>query len=127
VRGARKARRGWEKRREESRREKGKETREVERQGETEEVIRVRIPQKRNGEVLGVIVKMLGGRRLMVQCLDGVERMARIPGKLKRRQWMIVGDTVIVVPWEFQTEKGDVVHRYKRPEVEWLKRKGYLK
>ena len=92
-----------------------------------EEVIRVRIPQKRKKEVLGVVDKMLGGRRVIVQCVDGVERMGRIPGRLKRRQWVASGDIVIIVPWEFQDEKGDIVHRYTRPQAEWLRKKGYLK
>jgi len=95
--------------------------------GEAEGVIRVRIPKKAKREVLGIVEKMLGGRRVIVQCLDGVERMGRIPGKLKRRQWVAPGDVVIVVPWDFQDVKGDVVYRYKRPQVEWLRRKGYLK
>lgn len=93
----------------------------------TEEVIRVRIPQKRNREVLGIVEKMLGGRRVRVQCLDGIERLARIPGRLKRRQWIKVGDIVIIVPWDFQDEKADLVYQYKRPQVEWLRKKGYLK
>ena len=92
-----------------------------------EEVIRVRIPQKSKREVLGIVDKMLGGRRVIVQCVDGVERMGRIPGRLKRRQWVAVGNVVIVVPWDFQDEKGDVVYRYTRPQAEWLRRKGYLK
>jgi translation initiation factor 1A len=94
---------------------------------ETEEVIRVRIPQKKNREVLCVVEKLLGGRRVLVQCMDGVDRMARIPGRLKRRQWVQTGDVVIIVPWDFQDEKADLIYRYKRPQVEWLRKKGYLK
>ncbi len=93
----------------------------------TEEVIRVRIPQKGKREVLGIVEKMLGGRRVAVQCVDGIERMARIPGRLKRRQWINVGDIVIIVPWDFQDEKADLIHKYTRPQVEWLRKKGYLK
>ncbi len=92
-----------------------------------EEVIRVRIPQRNKREVLAIVEKMLGGRRVIVQCEDGVERMARIPGRLKRKQWINVGDVVIIVPWEFQDEKADLIHRYTRPQAEWLRRKGYLK
>jgi len=112
---------------------KGKIGMDVEEEGELdtsegdEEVIRVRIPQKKKGEVLGVVGKTLGGRRVTVQCLDGVERMARIPGKLKRREWISIGDVVIVMPWEFQDEKGDIIHKYTLPQVEWLKKKGYLR
>lgn len=94
---------------------------------ETEEVIRVRIPQKRKREVLCIVEKMLGGRRVTVQCVDGIERMARIPGRLKRRQWVQVGDVVIIVPWDFQDAKADLIYRYKRPQAEWLRKKGYLK
>jgi len=52
--------------------------------------------------------------------------MGRIPGKMKKRIWIREGDVVIVVPWSFQDEKADVVWRYTRPQVDWLKRKGYL-
>jgi len=99
----------------------------VQRPEEEEEVIRVRIPQKRKREVLGIVEKMLGGRRATVQCVDGVERLGRIPGRLKRRQWIAVGNVVIVVPWDFQDEKGDIIYRYTRPQAEWLRNKGYLK
>ncbi len=93
----------------------------------TEEVIRVRIPQKEKREVLGIVQKMLGGRRATVQCVDGIERMARIPGRLKRKQWINVGDVVIIVPWDFQDEKAELIHKYTRPQEEWLRKKGYLK
>jgi translation initiation factor 1A len=93
----------------------------------TEEVIRVRIPRERDREVLGTVQKMLGGRRVTVDCIDGKERMARIPGRLKRRHWVNVGDVVIVVPWDFQDEKAELIYLYKRPQAEWLRKKGYLK
>ncbi|OFV66292.1 MAG: translation initiation factor 1A [Candidatus Syntrophoarchaeum butanivorans] len=69
---------------------------------------------------------MLGSSRVRVRCLDGKTRMGRIIGKMKKRVWVREGDVVIVVPWEFQDEKADVVWRYTQPQVEWLKRKGYL-
>ncbi|MFZ2071284.1 MAG: translation initiation factor eIF-1A [Halobacteriota archaeon] len=94
---------------------------------ETEEVIRVRIPRERDREVLGTVQKLLGGRRVTVECIDGKERLARIPGRLKRRHWINVGDVVIIVPWDFQDEKAELIYRYKRPQAEWLRKKGYLK
>ncbi|HUV02981.1 MAG TPA: translation initiation factor eIF-1A [Desulfobacteria bacterium] len=97
------------------------------REEEEGEVIRVRIPHKNKREVLGVVDKMLGGRRAIVQCMDGVERMGRIPGRLKRRQWVAPGNVVIVVPWDFQDAKGEIIYRYTRPQAEWLRKKGYLK
>ncbi len=47
---------------------------------------------------------------------------------MKKRVWMRVGDTVLIVPWEFQSDlKGDVVWRYRNTETEWLQKKGLLK
>ncbi|MDF2954836.1 MAG: Translation initiation factor IF-1 [Candidatus Alkanophagales archaeon MCA70_species_2] len=91
------------------------------------EVIRVRIPNPERREVLGIVETMLGANHMIVRCMDGVKRMVRIPGKMRKRVWMHVGDVVIVVPWEFQDEKADVVWKYTRPQVAWLERKGYLK
>ncbi|MHC1635890.1 MAG: translation initiation factor eIF-1A [Candidatus Methanospirareceae archaeon] len=94
---------------------------------EEEEVIRVRIPKREEGEVLGIVEKMLGANRMIVDCMDGVKRMCRIPGRLKKREWISVGDVVIVVPWDFQDEKADIVHKYTRPQAIWLEKKGFLK
>ncbi len=70
---------------------------------------------------------LLGSNRIKVRGLDGVTRMARIPGKLKKRIWIREGDVVIIVPWDFQAEKADVVWRYTGPQVDYLQRKGFLK
>ena len=86
---------------------------------------RVRLPKGR--EVFGVLVQRLGASRSKVKCLDGKERNCRIPGRLKRRLWVREGDVVLVEPWEYVDDKGDIVHKYKPTQVGWLKKKGYLK
>lgn len=92
------------------------------------EPVRVRTPNPRDGEMFGIIVQMLGFDRVRVRCEDGNIRIGRIPGRMKKRVWMRVGDTVIIVPWDFQTEdKCDVVYRYRGNELDWLERKGLLK
>ena len=79
------------------------------------------------GEVLGVVVKLLGFDRILVRCQDGAERLCRIRGKMKRRVWIREGDIVIVSPWEFQSDKrGDVVWRYTHAQTDTLRRKGIL-
>lgn len=70
---------------------------------------------------------MLGANRIRVRCMDGVIRLARIPGKIKKRTWIRERDVVIVVPWAFQNEKADVIWRYTGPQVNWLERRGFLK
>ena len=80
-----------------------------------------------SGEVLGVVVKLLGFDRILVKCQDGHERLCRIRGKMKRRVWIREGDIVIISPWDFQSDKrGDVVWRYTHAQAENLRRKGIL-
>ena len=80
------------------------------------------------GEVLGVVVRLLGFDRILVKCQDGKERLCRIRGKMKRRVWIRDGDIVIVSPWDFQSDKrGDVTWRYTHAQAENLRRKGILK
>jgi translation initiation factor 1A len=79
------------------------------------------------GDVLGVVVKLLGFDRILVKCQDGHERLCRIRGKMKRRVWIRDGDVVLVSPWDFQSDKrGDVVWRYTHAQAETLRRKGLL-
>ena len=89
-------------------------------------VVRVRIPRDRDREVLATVEAMLGALHLKVRCLDGTVRIARIPGKMKKRIWIRENDVVIIVPWSFQDEKADVVWRYTAPQADWLRRRGYL-
>ena len=90
------------------------------------EEFRLRMP--RPGEIMGVVMEMKGGSRMMVQCEDGKERMARIPGKIRRQVWIRAGDYVLVLPWSVEgDEKADIAYRYTSLQAEQLRRKGILK
>ncbi|MDD1662609.1 MAG: translation initiation factor eIF-1A [Methanomicrobiales archaeon] len=91
-----------------------------------EEVFRVRLPQKRNREIFGFAELMMGANHIRVRCIDGVTRLGRIKGKIKKKVWIREGDILIIVPWSFQDERCDIIYRYTGPQVEWLKRNGYL-
>ncbi len=91
-----------------------------------EEIRRTKLP--RGNQSIGIVEQRLGGSRMYVRCLDGKTRVCRIPGRLKRRLWVREGDLVIVQPWELGGEtKGDVVFKYRPSQIQFLKRKGYLK
>jgi translation initiation factor 1A len=92
-----------------------------------EEFTRVRLPQKSANEILGTVESLLGANKLRVRCTDGVVRLTRIPGKIKKRIWIREGDVIIIVPWSFQNEKADIIWKYTPPQVNWLERKGFLK
>ena len=88
--------------------------------------IRVKMPNLRVNEMFALAEQILGGRRVSVLCADGETRMARIPGKMRRRQWVREGDLIIVWPWDFQDTKADVKHRYTKTQAMYLSRKGVL-
>ncbi|MDD2440156.1 MAG: translation initiation factor eIF-1A [Methanosarcinaceae archaeon] len=90
-------------------------------------VSRVRIPRKDKNEILATVESLLGANRLKLRCMDGVVRMGRIPGSMKKKTWIREGDLVIIIPWDFQASKADVIWKYTRPQIDWLERKGYLK
>ena len=89
------------------------------------EISRTKLPRGR--EVFGVVEQRLGGSRMYIKCLDGKTRVCRIPGRLKRRLWVRESDIVIVEPWEYDADKGDILFKYRPTQVDYIKRKGYLK
>jgi translation initiation factor 1A len=91
-----------------------------------DEISRIRLPKK--DEILGIIELMLGSDKLRVQCNDGKERIARIPGRLRKRVWLRVGDLVILKPWKVMSDRrADVIWRYTKTQANWIQKKGYLK
>ncbi|MEM4267216.1 MAG: translation initiation factor eIF-1A [Candidatus Woesearchaeota archaeon] len=99
---------------------------ELRRQEEIQEDIKkVMLPRGR--QVLGVLEQRLGGSRTMVRCLDGKQRICRIPGRLKRKLWVREGDILLIEPWEHGgDEKGDIIFKYKPTQVQVLRNKGLL-
>jgi len=93
-----------------------------------EEEITFRLRTPRQGEMMGVVINMLGGGRALVMCDDHKERICRIPGSMKRTIWVRAGDYVVIEPWKIEGEKrADIVWRYSRVQADVLRRKGYLK
>lgn len=87
---------------------------------------RVRLPKRWNKEQFASADTLLGANHIRVRCIDGVTRMGRIKGKIKKRSWIREGDTLIVIPWSFQDEKCDILYRYLPPQVEWLRKNHYI-
>lgn len=95
-------------------------------EAEQEEMRRTRMP--RGNQVIGILDRRLGGSRCYVRCLDGKTRNCRIPGRLKRSLWVREGDVILVEPWELEKdEKGDIVFKYSKSQIQLLKRRGLLK
>lgn len=82
----------------------------------------LRMPRK--GEFLGIVEEKLGGAHFKVLCTDEKIRFCRIPGSMKRSLWIDLNMIVLVRPWEAQPdEKGDIIAKYKGPELDELRRR----
>ena len=91
-----------------------------------EEYIRLKLPNKNKNEMFAIAERLLGGSRMHVVCADGKSRLARIPGRMKRRQRVRAGDLVIIKPWDIQDEKADIIFRYRRTQSVILSRRNLL-
>ena len=80
----------------------------------------------RQGELFGRVVKLVGGDNIIVKCTDGKVRTCRIRGKIKRKMWIRDHDLVLVAPWDFQSDKADIIWRYIAAHAEKLEQDGYL-
>ena len=81
-----------------------------------DEYIRLRLPKKQSNEMFAISDRLLGGSRMNVICADGKSRIARIPGRMKRKARVRSGDLLIIKPWEIQNEKADIIYRYTKTQ-----------
>ena len=85
---------------------------------------RVRMP--RGKELIGLILQRFGGNRMEVKATDGKIRNCRIPGKFKRKLWLRPKDYIMIVPWEFDNTKADIIYKYSSAEIIQLKKRGII-
>ena len=95
-------------------------------EGEGEPYYRIPLPRRQNQEMFAIADCLMGGSRLTVICEDKKSRMARIPGKMKRKARVRAGDLLIIKPWDIQNEKSDIVFRYSKTQAISLSRRNML-
>ena len=93
---------------------------------QSEESMRLRLPKKQYNEMFAIAERLMGGSRMNVICADGKARLARIPGRMKRRARVRTGDLLIIKPWDIQDEKADVIYRYRKTQSKILSRRNLL-
>jgi len=81
---------------------------------------------KEAGHEYAVVNKMLGNGRLDATCQDGKNRLCHIRGNMRNRQWIGVGDLILISLREYEDDKADVVHKYSNDECRRLKKLGEL-
>ena len=53
-------------------------------------------------------------------------RTCRIRGKIKRRMWIRDNDLVLIAPWDFKSDRADIIWRYIAAHAEKMKADGLL-
>ncbi|MFD1645048.1 translation initiation factor eIF-1A [Haloarchaeobius litoreus] len=91
---------------------------------EHEERRNLRMPN--SDELFATVTEHLGGNHVRVHCQDGVERLGRIPGRMKYRTWIEVDDVVLVEPWDWQDEKANIEWRYTSQDADQLRAEGHI-
>jgi len=83
---------------------------------------------KEDGQEYGRVIKFVGGSRIKVMCLDGVERLCLIRNSMKKKKKqekykITPGDYVLVSFREFNMEGvSDIILKYTSDEVRQLKK-----
>jgi len=78
-------------------------------------------------QIYGITEKELGDRRFSVVCQDGKKRMARVRGKMNKRQYVRVGDCVLItVRATDNDDKCDIIHVYDNEQTKILRKSGIL-
>jgi translation initiation factor IF-1 len=71
------------------------------------------------------VTAMLGNNRVRAKFDDNQERLCRIRGSMRRREWVHVGDIVLVCMRDgMADDTGDIVFRYQPAEVQRLRKLG---
>jgi translation initiation factor 1A len=104
--------------------EETEETNSQDLQQEQQAPSRIRMP--RQGQLLGVVIQRLGGKRMSIKASDGKIRNCRVPGRFSRKFWLRPGHAVLIEPWPDDDDKGDVVYHFRKGERVQLKKKGML-
>ena len=69
---------------------------------------------------------MLGNGRIEAYCYDGKTRLCNIRGKMRKKEWISVGDIVLIGLRDFQDDKADVIMKYTADEARQLKAYGEI-
>jgi len=77
-------------------------------------------------ESIGQVSRANGNGRFSVRCIDGVTRLGILRGTMRKRVWIHRLDLLLIEPWDFETDKCSILHKYDDDEYEKLKILGYI-
>jgi len=69
-------------------------------------------------------MRLLGNGRLEAYCFDGQKRLCRIRGSMRKKNWIKVGDFLLIGLRDYQNDKADIIKLYSADEAHLLKSYG---
>lgn len=88
---------------------------------------KISFPLKEDGCDYAHVTDLLGNGWLRVQCLgDNKERLGHIRGSMYKKVWIGKEDVVLVSLRGFQDNKCDIIHKYEKDDVSYLKKNGHI-
>ena len=81
---------------------------------------------REDGQEYGQAIKMLGNGHVEVYCFDGVTRLGKIRGKMRKRVWIEVNDIILVGLRDFEENRCDIMYKYNTSEARNLKLYGEI-
>ncbi len=79
------------------------------------------------GLLYAQVKNKLGGDRIFVDCSDGVDRQAIIPGSFYKKVWINKSDIILIQLNELNTKESYILYKYDQNEAHTLKSQGLLK
>ena len=82
-----------------------------------------------DGQYYAQVFKILGSGRFMVKCYETdkktkefvlSEKICHVRGKMRKKVWVNDNDLVLISIREFDTKKGDIIHKYTYNEAKQL-------
>ena len=77
-------------------------------------------------QTYGIVTKLLGNCRIDCDCSDNKKRQVHIRGKMRKKEWLNIGDVILMSIREFEDNKADSLMKYKPHEVKRLKQLGEI-
>lgn len=82
---------------------------------------------KGDDQYYAVVTKSLGCGRFEITCDDGIERIGKLRGNMRKSQWVTTQSIVLVSLREFtDSNKADVLLKYSEYAIRQLRRYGEL-
>lgn len=86
----------------------------------TDEISNKQLILKEDEQEYAKITKLLGNCHCNVLTDDGIELQCGIRGNMRKRVWINNGDFVLISLRDFQSYKGDIIHKYSDTDARTL-------